>query len=203
MSLRIRPNPIQLNPIPWMNPIHVQLSVELCWCITWHQFSSLVSSEPGRNISLTERLWLLREYRGYRRSNIDSVSIYRACVYSVIVDRVNCRPTYNILDEVWRPVQKMVELWLCDAVFQRAYVNVSGVTPIGLGWTNARGPRGQGSPSPTLIFVYFNIYSVKCYRGYSIADFLWTSITNSYNVWSGWVVTLVSIVINYLMHTAL
>ena len=37
-----------------------------------------------------------------------------------------------------------------------------GVTPIGQGWTNARGLRGLGGPKPDPIFVYFNISSVRC-----------------------------------------
>jgi len=39
----------------------------------------------------------------------------------------------------------------------------SGVTPIGQGWTNARGLRGLGGPKPDPnFFVYFNISSVRC-----------------------------------------
>ena len=41
----------------------------------------------------------------------------------------------------------------------------SGVTPIGQGWTNARGLRGLGGPKPdpkNVFFVYFNISSVRC-----------------------------------------
>jgi len=39
----------------------------------------------------------------------------------------------------------------------------SGVTPIGQGWTNARGLWGAGGPKPDPnFFVYFNISSVRC-----------------------------------------
>ena len=39
----------------------------------------------------------------------------------------------------------------------------SGITPIGQGWTNARGLRGLGGPKPVPnFFVYFNISSVRC-----------------------------------------
>ena len=61
----------------------------------------------------------------------------------------------------------------------------SGVTPIGQGWTNARGFRGLGGPKPDpkIIFVYFNISSVRCqpsillYRLQLI--FLWTSYVST------------------------
>ena len=43
-------------------------------------------------------------------------------------------------------------------------VPVSGVTPIGQGWTNARGLQGLGGPKPDPIvfIVYFNVSSVGC-----------------------------------------
>ena len=42
-------------------------------------------------------------------------------------------------------------------------MRTSGVTPIGQGWTNARGLRdlGHSKPDPNF-FVYFNISSVRC-----------------------------------------
>ena len=53
----------------------------------------------------------------------------------------------------------MHNLWVCNL---SSRVRSSGVTPIGQGWTNARGLRGLGGPKPDPIFVYFNISNVRC-----------------------------------------
>ena len=39
----------------------------------------------------------------------------------------------------------------------------SGVTPIGQGWTNARGPRGLGAPSLTLTFCIFQYLNFEVF----------------------------------------
>jgi len=56
-------------------------------------------------------------------------------------------------------------------------LHVSGVTPIGQGWTNARGLLGLGAPSLTLIFLYILIFQVLdvSHLFCSTADFLGTS----------------------------
>jgi len=50
----------------------------------------------------------------------------------------------------------------------------SGVTPIGQGWTNARGLRGLGGPKPDPNFLYILIFQMLgvSHLFYSTADFL-------------------------------
>ena len=70
--------------------------------------------------------------------------------------------------------------WLCIAnrvMRNSKFVQNSDVTPIGQGWTNARGLRGLGGPGLTL-FVYFNISRVRCQPSINSTlqlIFLWTS----------------------------
>ena len=60
--------------------------------------------------------------------------------------------------------------------------NSSGITPIGQGWTNARGLRGLGGPEPDpRIFLYiliFQVYIGVSHLFYSTADLLWTSTSH-------------------------
>ena len=63
---------------------------------------------------------------------------------------------------------------------------ISGVTPIGQGWTNARGLRGQGGREPDPNFLYTLIFQVLgvIHLFYSTADFLLNVLrpSSSYNV---------------------
>jgi len=62
----------------------------------------------------------------------------------------------------------------------------SGVTPIGQGWTNARGLRGLGGPKPDPNFLYILIFQLLGVKSsiHSTADFLVNVLrpSSSYNV---------------------
>ena len=77
---------------------------------------------------------------------------------------------------IWVPVGVEHRVRLGTIVWNHRST-ASGITPIGQGWTNARGLRGLGCPKPDPnFFVYFNISSVRCQPSILLYSWLFVNV---------------------------